>query len=67
MPEVRKEEDSLGVVEVPAIFYYGAQTARTVKNYPISRLECPANSVPVGVTHTGIEGVRNVQGQEAHA
>jgi len=32
----RKEKDSLGFVEVPARAYYGAQTARAVKNYPIS-------------------------------
>ena len=32
----RKEKDSLGFVEVPVRAYYGAQTARAVKNYPIS-------------------------------
>lgn len=36
MSEVRKEKDSLGVVEVPANVYYGVQTERAVKNYPIS-------------------------------
>lgn len=36
MAEVRKEKDSLGEVEVPASVYYGAQTARAVRNYPIS-------------------------------
>ena len=36
MPKTRKEKDSLGVVEVPARAYYGAQTARAVQNYPIS-------------------------------
>ena len=30
-------------------------------------VECPANSVPVGVRQTGMEGARNGQGQEAHA
>jgi aspartate ammonia-lyase len=34
----RKEKDSLGLVEVPASAYYGAQTARAVENYPISNL-----------------------------
>jgi aspartate ammonia-lyase len=34
--ETRHEKDSLGVVEVPASAYYGAQTARAVENYPIS-------------------------------
>ncbi|HEX3986661.1 MAG TPA: aspartate ammonia-lyase [Acidobacteriaceae bacterium] len=33
---MRKEKDSLGLVEVPAGAMYGAQTARAVENYPIS-------------------------------
>jgi aspartate ammonia-lyase len=36
MAETRREKDSLGMVEVPAGAYYGAQTARAVENYPIS-------------------------------
>lgn len=32
----RTEKDSLGTVEVPARAYFGAQTARAVRNYPIS-------------------------------
>lgn len=36
MPQMRKEKDSLGFVEVPATALYGAQTARAVVNYPIS-------------------------------
>ena len=36
MPKTRKEKDSLGLIEVPARAYYGAQTARAVQNYPIS-------------------------------
>jgi aspartate ammonia-lyase len=38
MAETRNEKDSLGIVEVPARAYYGAQTARAVENYPISGL-----------------------------
>ena len=34
--EMRREKDSLGVVEVPAGAMYGAQTQRAVENYPIS-------------------------------
>jgi aspartate ammonia-lyase len=34
--EMRREKDSLGLVEVPAGAYYGAQTQRAVENYPIS-------------------------------
>jgi aspartate ammonia-lyase len=33
---MRREKDSLGLVEVPAGAYYGAQTQRAVENYPIS-------------------------------
>ncbi len=42
MKEVRKatrvERDSLGEMEVPADAYYGASTARAVRNFPISDL-----------------------------
>lgn len=36
MPNMRREKDSLGYFEVPANALYGAQTARAVKNFPIS-------------------------------
>ncbi len=36
LQETRQEKDSLGLVEVPARAYYGAQTARAIENYPIS-------------------------------
>jgi aspartate ammonia-lyase len=35
---MRKERDSLGVVEVPDEAYYGAQTRRALVNFPISGL-----------------------------
>ncbi len=38
MAGTRQEKDSLGLVEVPARSYYGAQTQRAVENYPISGL-----------------------------
>ena len=37
-PGVRQEHDPLGVVDVPADAWYGAQTARAVANFPISGL-----------------------------
>ena len=37
----RVEEDSLGRVEVPADAYYGAQTERARRNFPISGLRFP--------------------------
>jgi len=36
--EVRTERDSIGKIEVPADAYYGAQTMRAVRNFPISGL-----------------------------
>src|SRR3954463_11899143 len=36
MANTRIEKDSLGEMEVPAHAYYGAQTARAIKNFPIS-------------------------------
>ncbi len=35
MSNMRKESDSFGVLEVPADKYYGAQTARSLINFPI--------------------------------
>ena len=35
----RIEKDSLGEMEVPSSAYYGAQTARAVRNFPISGLK----------------------------
>jgi fumarate hydratase class II len=36
--DFRIEKDSMGEMQVPADAYYGAQTARAVENFPISRL-----------------------------
>ena len=38
MPDMRKEKDSLGFVEVPANAYFGAQTRRAMDNFPISEI-----------------------------
>ncbi|HEU5299181.1 MAG TPA: class II fumarate hydratase [bacterium] len=40
-PKTRIERDSLGEMEVPADVYYGASTARAVRNFPISGLRFP--------------------------
>ena len=37
----RIEKDSLGEMEVPADVYYGASTARAIRNFPISGLRFP--------------------------
>jgi len=39
--ETRIEKDSLGEMEVPAGVYYGASTARAIRNFPISGLRFP--------------------------
>jgi len=40
-PAYRVERDPLGEVRVPARAYYGGQTARAVRNFPISGLTAP--------------------------
>ncbi|PYQ63954.1 MAG: aspartate ammonia-lyase [Acidobacteria bacterium] len=41
MSDTRIEKDSLGEIEVPAKAYYGAQTERARRNFPISGLTLP--------------------------
>ena len=41
MADVRIEKDSLGEIEVPAGAYYGAQTERAHRNFPVSGLTLP--------------------------
>ncbi len=41
MTDTRFEKDSLGEIEVPAGAYYGAQTERARRNFPISGLTLP--------------------------
>jgi fumarate hydratase, class II len=41
MADTRIEKDSLGEIEVPAGAYYGAQTERARRNFPISGLTLP--------------------------
>jgi len=41
MSEHRTETDSLGAVEVPAEAFYGAQTERARRNFPVSGLRFP--------------------------
>lgn len=38
---MRKESDSLGIVEVPDDKYYGAQTGRSIQNFPIGDEKMP--------------------------
>jgi fumarate hydratase, class II len=41
MSETRIEKDSLGEIEVPATAYYGAQTERARRNFPVSGIPLP--------------------------
>ncbi len=41
MSDTRIEKDSLGEIEVPAGAYYGAQTERARRNFPVSGLRLP--------------------------
>jgi fumarate hydratase class II len=40
-PKMRIERDTMGEVAVPAEAYYGVQTARAIRNFPISGLRFP--------------------------
>ncbi|MEM1201903.1 MAG: class II fumarate hydratase [Acidobacteriota bacterium] len=41
MTDTRIETDSLGEIDVPSRFYYGAQTERARRNFPVSGLRFP--------------------------
>jgi fumarate hydratase, class II len=41
MSDTRLEKDSLGTIEVPAGAYYGAQTERARRNFPVSGIRLP--------------------------
>jgi fumarate hydratase class II len=43
----RTETDSLGAVEVPDSAYWGAQTQRSIANFPFG----PAERMPIGIVH----------------
>ncbi|HUP23631.1 MAG TPA: class II fumarate hydratase [Thermoanaerobaculia bacterium] len=45
MPDTRIESDSLGEIEVPASAYYGAQTERARRNFPVSGQRMPRRFV----------------------
>ena len=47
MPETRTETDSLGAIEVPASAYWGAQTQRSIANFPFPASE----RMPIAIIH----------------
>lgn len=47
MTQTRTETDSIGPIEVPADAYWGAQTERSLENFPFGERE----RMPVGIVH----------------
>ncbi|WP_423604390.1 class II fumarate hydratase [Sphingomonas sp. MS122] len=47
MTQTRTETDSIGMIEVPADAYWGAQTQRSIENFPFG----PTERMPVGIVH----------------
>jgi fumarate hydratase class II len=47
MPDSRTETDSFGPIEVPASAYWGAQTQRSLENFPFG----PEERMPIAIVH----------------
>jgi fumarate hydratase class II len=47
MTDTRTETDSIGPIEVPACAYWGAQTQRSIENFPFG----PTERMPIGIVH----------------
>lgn len=47
MTDTRTETDSIGAIEVPAAAYWGAQTERSIENFPFPSSE----RMPIGIVH----------------
>ncbi|SDC24864.1 fumarase, class II [Sphingomonas sp. YR710] len=47
MPDTRTESDSFGPIDVPANAYWGAQTQRSIENFPFGTAE----RMPIGIIH----------------
>jgi fumarate hydratase class II len=47
MSTTRTETDSMGAIEVPADAYWGAQTERSIENFPFP----PGERMPIGIVH----------------
>jgi fumarate hydratase class II len=47
MTDTRTETDSIGAIEVPADAYWGAQTQRSIENFPFGSTE----RMPIGIVH----------------
>ncbi|MGL1133854.1 aspartate ammonia-lyase, partial [Vibrio parahaemolyticus] len=47
MTDTRTETDSFGPIEVPTRAYWGAQTQRSIENFPFGATE----RMPIGIIH----------------
>jgi fumarate hydratase class II len=47
LTDTRTETDSIGAIEVPAAAYWGAQTQRSIENFPFGEPE----RMPIGIVH----------------
>ncbi|KTF67938.1 class II fumarate hydratase [Sphingomonas sp. HT-1] len=47
MTDTRTETDSIGAIDVPASAYWGAQTQRSIQNFPFG----PEERMPIGIVH----------------
>ncbi len=47
MTDTRSETDSIGAIDVPAAAYWGAQTQRSIENFPFA----PEERMPLGIVH----------------
>ncbi len=47
MTDIRTETDSLGAIDVPAAAYWGAQTQRSIGNFPFP----PSERMPLAIVH----------------
>src|SRR5688572_10826081 len=45
--QTRSETDSIGAIECPASAYWGAQTQRSIENFPFG----PTERMPIGIVH----------------
>lgn len=45
--DTRRETDSIGAIDVPAAAYWGAQTQRSIENFPFG----PAERMPIAIIH----------------
>jgi fumarate hydratase, class II len=64
MAETRSETDSFGPIEVPAAMYWGAQTQRSIVNFPIGWERQPVAIVrALGVIKRAAAEVNAAQGK----